>query len=120
MNKPLKPCRYPTCSVLVNGGYCDRHKPKDRSDESRQWHKLYNLKIWKDNLRPAQLMREPFCRKCAKRGLRTKAEHVDHIIPFRGNWQLFVSPDNHQSLCAVCHGQKTAEETRKKNRTKTI
>ena len=121
MNRPLRPCRHPSCTVLVRGGYCDKHKPKEnRSEESKQWHNWYNTKLWKDKLRPAQLMREPFCRECAKHGVRTKAEHVDHIIPFEGDWQLFISSDNHQSLCAACHGRKTAEETRKKIRAKRI
>ena len=85
MNRPLRPCRHPSCTVLVRGGYCDKHKPKEnRSEESKQWHNWYNTKLWKDKLRPAQLMREPFCRECAKHGVRTKAEHVDHIIPFEG------------------------------------
>ena len=119
MTKPLRPCRHPSCTVLVRGGYCDKHKPKEnRSEQSKQWHNWYNMKIWKDKLRPAQLMREPFCRECAKHGVRTRAEHVDHIIPFEGDWQLFISPDNHQSLCATCHGRKTAEETREKIRAK--
>ncbi|MFR4758362.1 MAG: hypothetical protein ACLT9P_09970 [Evtepia gabavorous] len=35
---------------------------------------------------------------------------VDHVIPFRGDWDLFVSPANHQSLCKFHHDQKTARE----------
>ena len=35
---------------------------------------------------------------------------VDHVVPFRGDWALFVSPANHQSLCKFHHDQKTAGE----------
>ena len=71
---------------------------------------MYNLPVWRDKLRPAQLLREPFCRECAKRGIRTPATVVDHIIPFRGDWQLFTDAGNLQSLCKTCHDCKTARE----------
>ena len=47
---------------------------------------MYNLPIWTDKLRPAQLLREPFCRECARQGIRTRATVVDHIRPHRGDW----------------------------------
>ena len=82
--------------------------------------------IWTDDLRPAQLLREPFCRECAAQyppgdpRHRTRATVVDHIKPHRGSWPLFIDPANHQSLCKRCHDQKTAreqaEERRKRNR----
>ena len=64
-------------------------------------------------VRPAQLLREPFCRECAKRGDRIWATVVDHIKPHRGSWPLFIDPANHQSLCKRCHDRKTALEQRK-------
>ena len=33
---------------------------------------------------------------------------ADHIIPHRGDRELFEDPDNLQPLCAECHGLKTA------------
>lgn len=117
-NKPLRPCSKPGCSVLTREGYCPEHKPvKAARRESAQWHDWYNKSIWTDDLRPAQLMRQPFCRVCLDRGFRTRATVVDHVIPFRGNWALFVDPNNHQSLCKRCHDRKTAQEQaeRRKN-----
>jgi len=35
---------------------------------------------------------------------------VDHIVPHKGDEQLFWDSDNHQALCASCHGVKTATE----------
>ena len=109
--KPLRPCRHPGCPALTREGYCPKHKPvKAGRRVSAQWHAWYSLPIWTKDLRPAQLLREPFCRECAKRGIRTRATVVDHIKPFRGDWTLFVDPANHQSLCKYHHDQKTAQE----------
>lgn len=108
--KPLRPCRHPGCPELTRDGWCDRHRPKYRRGASEEYHGLYLLPIWLDQLRPAQLLREPFCRECAKRGIRTPATVVDHIVPHRGNWALFSNPENLQSLCKTCHDRKTALE----------
>lgn len=35
---------------------------------------------------------------------------VDHIIPHRGNYDLFWNQDNWQTLCKLHHDQKTARE----------
>ena len=110
--KPLRPCRHPGCSALTGQGYCQRHAPEHRRcaerKESAQWHSWYSKPIWTDDLRPAQLLREPFCRSCARQGHRARANTVDHVVPFRGDWKLFVDPSNHQSLCKRCHDRKTA------------
>lgn len=122
-SKALKPCKHPGCPELTRSGWCPRHKPKRaRRRESAQWHGWYNLPIWTEDLRPAQLAREPFCRECAKRyppedpRSRTRATVVDHIRPFRGDWSLFIDSDNHQSLCKFHHDQKTACEQAERRR----
>lgn len=105
-----RPCKYPGCPELTRDGWCPAHRPRYRRGESAAYHGWYNLPVWTDKLRPAQLLREPFCRACALRGLRTRASVVDHIRPFRGDWTLFVDQANHQSLCKRCHDQKTMAE----------
>lgn len=61
--KPLRPCRHPGCPALTRDGYCPKHKPaKTERRVSAQWHGWYSLPIWTDDLRSAQLLREPFCR----------------------------------------------------------
>lgn len=117
--KPLRPCRHPGCRELVRCGYCDKHKPRDadrRSAESRQWHGWYSTKLWTDDLRPTQLLREPWCRECARHGIRTTATDVDHIEPHNGDWEKFTDRSNLQSLCHVCHSAKTMAESRAKSR----
>ena len=74
---------------------------------------MYSTKTWTQDLRPAQLLREPFCRECAAKGIRTKAVVVDHIIPHRGDWERFTDRTNLQSLCKHHHDAKTMQELRK-------
>ena len=97
--KPLRPCRHPGCTTLVTGGYCDLHRPKDsRSDAAKSWHWMYLTPEWTEDLRPGQLLREPFCRECARRGDRTPA----------------TDRSNLQSLCHSCHSRKTMAEMQQK------
>lgn len=99
----------------------DTSRKKAPRRTSAEYHSWYSLTLWTDDLRPAQLLREPFCRECARRGVRTWATVVDHVEPHRGDWQLFIDPANHQSLCERCHNRKTAREMaeeRKKNRSR--
>ena len=121
--KPLRPCRHPGCSALTLEGYCPKHKPqKAPRRASAEYHGWYSLPIWTDDLRPAQLLREPFCRECAARyppgdpRHRTWASVVDHITPHRGDWGKFIDPANHQSLCKTCHDRKTAKEQAEERR----
>ena len=115
-SKPLRPCRHPGCSVLVTDGFCEAHAPRRReyrSEEAKQWHKLYKLDIWTKDLRPMQLAKEPFCRECSKAGFRVRATEVDHVVDHKGNMALFTDRNNLQSLCHRCHSRKTMQELRK-------
>lgn len=120
--KPRRPCRHPGCSVLVEDGYCERHRPKrvgDRSAEAESWRWMYKTDEWLLELRPNQLLDEPFCRECAKRGDRVRATDVDHIVDHKGDWKIFANPDNLESLCHSCHSRKTAKalwQNRAKNK----
>jgi 5-methylcytosine-specific restriction enzyme A len=60
------------------------------------------------NYRWAKYSREylklnPLCVRCAHFGKATKSEVVDHIIPHRGNYELFWNKENHQPLCKQHH-----------------
>lgn len=120
-SKPIRPCAHPGCRELVRTGYCDKHRPKDRQRRSAaaaDWHTWYTLPIWVNDLRPQQLLREPFCRECSRRaaleGLphlsRVRATDVDHVVPHRGVWSRFIDRSNLQSLCHSCHSRKTMAE----------
>ena len=110
--KPLRPCRHPGCGVLVPGGYCAAHQPPKedrRSAEAQAWHWMYGTEDWK-RLRGDQLLREPFCRECGRRGFRRRATDVDHIRDHKGDWAVFTDAANLESLCHSCHSRKTARE----------
>jgi len=57
-----------------------------------------------------RLKRDPLCVHCKAHGVLRTATVTDHIVPHRGDYELFWDPDNHQSLCITCHNQKTAKE----------
>lgn len=117
--KPLRPCKHPGCAELTRDGWCPKHRPKQAPRrESAQWHGWYSLPIWTGDLRPTQLLSEPFCRECAKHGVRTWATDVDHIQDHKGDWARFVDRSNLESLCHSCHSRKTMRDWHKarKNR----
>ncbi len=49
----------------------------------------------------------PLMSQCADRGYSTRATHVDHVRPYRGDRVLFDDDANLQGLCAACHGRKS-------------
>lgn len=51
--------------------------------------------------------RNPLCVECQAEGVTTAVFAVDHIIPHRGNTELFWDKSNWQSLCERHHNQKT-------------
>jgi 5-methylcytosine-specific restriction enzyme A len=63
--------------------------------------KWYSLAAWRRR-RTAQLATEPLCRYCQAIGHTRAATVVDHIIPHRGDWSLFIEGEL-QSLCKSCH-----------------
>jgi 5-methylcytosine-specific restriction protein A len=71
---------------------------------------MYQTDEWKLDLRPAQLLREPFCRECARHGRRVRATDVDHVVDHKGDWEKFCDRSNLESLCHSCHSRKTARE----------
>ena len=106
--RPPRPCRHPGCRELTRDGWCERHRPQRTGRrESAAWHSWYSLPVWTDDLRPAQLLREPFCRECARRGVRTAATDVDHVQDHKGDWARFTDRENLESLCHSCHSRKT-------------
>ena len=112
--KPMRPCKRPGCRAMTREGYCPEHKPKrtrDRSEEAKAWHWMYDTPEWRDDLRPTQLLREPYCEECDKRGLRrVRATDVDHRVDHKGNWEVFTDRSNLRSLCHSCHSRKTAKD----------
>ena len=76
--KPFRPCRHPGCSALTREGYCPKHKPaRAPRRASAEYHSWYSLPIWTEDLRPAQLLREPRVRRAVS-ARRPQAPHQGH------------------------------------------
>lgn len=76
-------------------------------------HAMYNMPAWRgkpNGIRAQCLTRDPFCVECDKEGKQTRATEVDHIVPHKGDMQLFLDINNVQSLCKTHHSQKTKRE----------
>ena len=56
------------------------------------------------------LRANPFCVRCAQRGISSAAQVVDHIVPHDGDASRFWDSLNHQALCKWCHDTKTASQ----------
>lgn len=111
-SRAKKPCRRLGCRELVVGvGYCDTHK-KERGKEWDSRRGTAAERGYGHRWRVARLSHlglEPLCRTCLGAGLVVPGTEVDHIVPHRGNIQLFWDRGNWQTLCKPCHSQKTAK-----------
>jgi 5-methylcytosine-specific restriction protein A len=67
-------------------------------------HPWYHTTQWRA-LRKMQLDEFPLCIFCLHIGREVPANTVDHKIEHKGNWDLFIDRNNHQSLCASCHSK---------------
>ena len=107
---PCHPCRYPGCPELVTYGtkYCPKHISRP-TEESRSSSALGYGKRWQ-KARKLFLEAHPLCVKCLQEGIYMKATDVDHIIPHRGDPDLFWDQTNWQPLCHSHHSRKTRNE----------
>ncbi len=107
--KPKRSCAYVSCANRVPAGqtFCRQHQKEQtrRYDKKRgsSYERGYNAR-WR-KYRRIFLNHHPFCAECG--GIATV---VDHIIPHKGDQELFWCEDNHQSMCAICHNRKTYDE----------
>jgi 5-methylcytosine-specific restriction protein A len=65
-------------------------------------NKLYDGVLWRA-LRRRHLASKPLCEGCRRLGRDTAATVVHHKIAHNDDMDLFLSPDNLESLCASCH-----------------
>ena len=82
----------------------------ERGQYSRE--KAYGQTRWKA-ISAVQLSKKPLCERCSSFGEVSIAEHADHIIPHRGDQELFWK-GKLQSLCVSCHSWKTNQEPKGK------
>lgn len=82
--------------------------PRRNDEEKRKMRQeAYNSTQWK-KLRLHYMKLHPLCEECAKKHKVTPAGQVHHKkSPFTNegvNWELFLDPNNLESICAECHG----------------
>ncbi|MBN2019302.1 MAG: HNH endonuclease [Sedimentisphaerales bacterium] len=83
-----------------------RHSPVVTRDSACE--RGYNYR-WR-KARIAYLIKNPLCVECASEGRTEQAVVVDHIIPHKGNRELFWNKNNWQGLCKRHHDIKTAKQ----------
>ena len=111
--KPKQPCKYPDCSKLTYGKYCEEHqklidKNYNLYERDKVNQKFYQSAEWKA-LRKLKLSINPLCEECLKSRRFVKATMADHIKPInQGGLPLDIN--NLQSLCRSCHSIKSAKE----------
>lgn len=108
-----RPCCASGCRALVDKGYCADHQhlaPKQLIERQRgnSSQRGYGYK-WQV-ARKRHLVEHPLCVECESNGIVKAADVVDHIIPHKGDQQLFWDESNWQSLCSTCHNRKTATQ----------
>lgn len=114
---PKHPCATSGCGNLVERGRarCDSCTSKrelaDAEVRGTATERGYDHR-WQA-ARARYLTEHPLCVVCQAAGRVTPARVVDHVIPHRGNEQLFWDESNWQALCDFtspynCHGRKTA------------
>lgn len=56
------------------------------------------------------MVKHPFCVECQREGSLEMATVVDHIVPHKGDMDLFWDSNNWQGLCKRHHDKKTATQ----------
>ena len=100
---PKRPCRYPGCPSLSDGLFCELHRGRYARESAAQ--RGYDGR-WR-RARTFFLKKHPLCAECLCENRLTPATVVDHILPHRGDDQLFWDEANWQALCKACHDKKT-------------
>lgn len=109
-------CKFPGCfNYATGGGYCAKHQDyriADAEKPKRPWDgaarpndALYNTQRWKV-LRAKMLRKYKTCALCPA----TENLSVHHIVPPKGDEELFFDENNLIVLCRDCHNKQTERE----------
>jgi len=112
--KPERPCNRSDCPNLTHNrsGYCDQHQKgyRKQQDINRDTSNGRGYTYRWQKARKIFLNQHPLCAVCQSNCQVTVASVVDHIIPHKGNQDLFWDESNWQPLCKFHHDQKTGRE----------
>jgi 5-methylcytosine-specific restriction protein A len=113
---PLHKCAAMSCSNLTSSKYCEQHRIQKRQVYDKQrgnaqergytarWQKVSKLFLQEHPLCE--------CEDCKRIGRLTTATVVHHIVPHKGNYNLFWNQDNWQAMSKKCHDKHTYKEIR--------
>jgi len=100
--------------VLVRDGSsrCPEHKRVEARayDATRGSAHQRGYSVAWQRARVAYLSKHPLCRAHEAKGDTVVATVVDHIIPHKGDKEIFWDSGNWQPLCKSCHDHKTATQ----------
>ena len=106
-----KKTKMPTINKLPRKKKSTQHSNTDRRELRKS---AYNTTAWR-KLRLAHVKQHPLCEECLKNGKVTAGDSVHHKkSPFKGNdvnWNLFLDPDNLETICRECHARVHADES---------
>ena len=107
---PKRTCAWPGCHTLVTSGKCPEHTKAERkqADERRGTaHERGYTAEW-SRAAKAYIAANPLCVEHLRSGRVVPSRIVDHVVPHRGDRELFWDTENWQALCKPCHDAKTA------------
>jgi 5-methylcytosine-specific restriction enzyme A len=110
---PKLPCRGPGCGQLVSeSGFCPACKARGLGQRDRLTAAQRGYGSRWQKVAKAYLLQNPFAVDIYNHfgGRIVLAECVDHIIPHRGDMELFWNPSNFQGLTLADHARKTNSE----------
>jgi 5-methylcytosine-specific restriction enzyme A len=112
MLAPVRGTRW--CEKHAADNYVTRARQKYDREERPPWHSWYGLVAWKRLVEITRHNPQHALCEWIENSVRCNqpTAEIDHIIPHRGNWQLFMNPKNLQGLCKRHHSMKTSREVR--------
>lgn len=78
------------------------------TSQAKPWKRLYKTARWQRK-REALFAEHPLCVMCLQSETVTVADTADHVIPHRGDYDLFWHGEL-QALCASCHSSLKQRE----------
>ena len=102
--RPQRPCRYPACSRLTDGVYCEEHQ-RLMNTHYNHFSRGYNSnerygRAWR-KIRDRYITAHPLCERCLTENRYTPADLVHHKNPLSEGGSNEES--NLMSLCYSCH-----------------
>ena len=111
MGPKRKACAQPGCPVVhtERGMYCAAHKKVAFDDRLSASERGYGYEWQLASKRFLRAQPWCVCDEC-RAGKALRANTVDHIIPHRGNQELFWKVSNWQPMNKMCHDRKTVAQ----------